>query len=224
METVLNRITLYKLFTQPVMFDANIFMVGIENRYTDPNCSFENMKETYLIPLLESFKNIIIHEEVYNELDQECQKFINSYKNITIVSEEGLYGIDPQYTTIFNNIAWNQKVKYRRGASKNKGEVYSLAYAAFHKINFFCSKEIMVDLIADEIENLKKITIITFDIVILAAYTYYLMRNDTSHNKALKAIYKRYCEDVIKRHNLPGTLKEYFYGCKDLIGFNTEYG
>ena len=41
------------------MFDANIFMVGIENRISNPNCSFENMKELYMIPLFESFQDII---------------------------------------------------------------------------------------------------------------------------------------------------------------------
>ena len=53
------------------MFDANILMVGIENRSSDLNCSFENMKELYMIPVFESFQNIIIHEMVYNELDSK---------------------------------------------------------------------------------------------------------------------------------------------------------
>lgn len=35
----LEKISLEALFKQPVMFDANIFMVGIENRPSDPNLS-----------------------------------------------------------------------------------------------------------------------------------------------------------------------------------------
>ena len=47
----------------------------------------------------------------------------------------GLYGTDPKYTTIFNNIARHELVKYERGRSKNRGEVFSLAYAAYHNMN-----------------------------------------------------------------------------------------
>ena len=34
----LQRISLKQLLKQPIMFDANIFMVGIENSVSDPNC------------------------------------------------------------------------------------------------------------------------------------------------------------------------------------------
>lgn len=71
MQTPLSRISLLELIKKPIMFDANILMVGIENRSSDLNCSFENMKELYMIPVFESFQNIIIHEMVYNELDSK---------------------------------------------------------------------------------------------------------------------------------------------------------
>lgn len=205
------------LLKRPVMFDANIFMVGIESRISDPNCSFDNMKKLYMTPLLESFEDIIIHELVYNELDEESKKLIDSYQNVTIVNENGLYGVDPQYTSIFNSIACHERVQYDRSMSKNKGEVYSLAYAAFHKINYFSSKEIMVDDIARDLEDLKDIDIITFDVIMLLAFLYHNSKNDTEYNKALKSVYKRYCEDVIKRHKLPTTLREYFIACQDYI-------
>lgn len=69
MKSALQKIPLKLLIRQPVMFDANIFMVGIENRLSDSNCSFENMYEVYLKPLFECFQQILIHEMVYNELD-----------------------------------------------------------------------------------------------------------------------------------------------------------
>ena len=215
----LKKTSLKKLCAQPIMFDANIFMVGIENRSSDPNCSFNNMKELYMIPLMESFKNILIHEMVYNELDLETKNFLDSYlnKNVTIVSEERLYGIDPLYTTIFNEICSHERVQYIRGNAKDRGEVYSLAYAAYHNINYFSSKEIMVDDIARDLDVLKDIEIITFDIIVLLSYIYYACKSDTSKNKALKSIYKRYCEDVIKRHKLPSTLTKYVFACKDYI-------
>lgn len=207
----LKKIPLTRLCQQPVMFDANIFMVGIENRSSDPNCSFENMKELYLIPLFESFSQIYIHKMVYNELDVDARSLVDEYKGkcVTIVDEGNIYGIDPQYTTIFNNIAQHERVLYSRGSSDDRGEVYSLAYAAYNGINYFSSKEIMVDDIASDLEDLKNIEIITFDIIILLAFIYYMNLSDTSKNKGLKSTYKRYCEDVIRRHKLPGTLREY---------------
>lgn len=62
------------------MFDANIFMVGIENRSSDSNCSFKNMYTVYLKPLFESFQQIIIHEMVYNELDDDTKRLVDSYR------------------------------------------------------------------------------------------------------------------------------------------------
>lgn len=217
MYTPLKNLPLKELLGKSIMFDANILMVGIENRNSDLNCSFDNMKELYIIPLLNSFSNIIIHEKVYNELDDRCKKLIDEYQNVSIVYEDDLYGKDPQYTTIFNSIADHERLQYSRSDSKNRGEVYSLAYAAFHKINCFSSKEIMVDEIAKEIKELKNIQIITFDIIVLLALIYHNNNNITSYNRALKSVYKKYCEDVIKRHKLPTTLFEYLKVCKEYL-------
>lgn len=218
MITPLEKTPLHELFNKPVLFDANIFMVGIENRATNKNESFKNMKELYILPLIESFTDIYIHREVYEELDQESREFIDSYvgKNVTIVDENNLYGKDPKYTTIFNNIANHELVNYIRGHSKDRSEVYSLAYAAYNNMNYFCSKEIMVDNIARELEDLKEIDIITFDVVLLTAYIYYARKNDNSKSKGQKALYKKYCADVIKRHRLPKTLGEYI---KESVAF-----
>lgn len=45
MITPLKKTALHDLFHKPVLFDANIFMVGISDRISDKNCSFENMKK-----------------------------------------------------------------------------------------------------------------------------------------------------------------------------------
>lgn len=211
MITPLKSTALHKLLNEPVLFDANIFMVGIENRGSDKNCAFDNMKKLFIEPLFQSFTNILIHEEVYKELDDDARKYVDSYigRNVSIVYENGLYGTDPLYTTIFNNISSHNLVRYSRGNSKDRGEVYSLAYAAFHGINYFCSREIMVDNVAHDLLDLKDVKIITFDIVLLQAYLYYASKSDTTNNKALKAVYKKYCHDVIRRHRLPKTLSDY---------------
>ncbi|MBQ3545699.1 MAG: hypothetical protein IJA34_12065 [Lachnospiraceae bacterium] len=211
MITPLKNTALHELLVKPILFDANIFMVGISERISNKNCSFDNMMQLYIKPLFESFTNIYIHQEVYNELDDESKKFVDGYigKNVTLVDEGHLYGKDPKYTIIFNRIANHELVNYKRGRSKDKGEVYSLAYAAYHNMNYFCSKEIMVDNVARELEELKDIDIITFDIILLQAYVYYVIKNDKSYCKGLKSMYKKYCADVIKRHKLPKTFSEY---------------
>ncbi len=219
MYTPLQNIPLKDLLKKPIMIDANIFMVGIENRHCDSNFSFNKIKELYIIPLLESFSNIIIHKMVYDELDNDCKNLIDQSENVSIVSEDDLYGKDPQYTTIFNKISGHERLRYSRNSSKDRGEVYSLAYAAFYEINFFSSKEIMVDQIAKEIEELQNITIITFDIILLRAWIYHNLENipQKSINKALKSIYKRHCEDVIKRHKLPATFSGYILACQEYL-------
>lgn len=219
MITPLRKTALHDLLNKPILFDANIFMVGISDRASDKNCSFENMKQLFIMPLFESFTDIYVHEEVYKELDEESRLFIDCYKdkNVSIVKEDGLYGTDPKYTTIFNNISKHELVNYERGRSKDRGEVYSLAYAAYHNVNYFCSKEIMVDNVARELEDLKDVDIITFDIILLQAYVYYAQQNNTSNSKGLKAVYKKYCADVIRRHRLPATLGEYIRACQDYL-------
>lgn len=219
MITPLKKTALHDLLKKPILFDANIFMVGIEDRHSNPYCSFENMKLLYIQPLFESFTNIFIHNEVYKELDEEARQFVDTYigKNVTVVDENGLYGTDPKYTTIFNNISNHELVNYERGRSKDRGEVYSLAYAAYHNMNYFCSKEIMVDNVARELEDLNDVDIVTFDIIILSAYVYYAKKNDSTNGKALKAVYKRYCADVIKRHKLPKTLGDYIIASKEYL-------
>lgn len=211
MITPLKRTALHDLLNKPILFDANIFVVGISERGSDKNYSFENIKQLYMEPLFESFTDIYIHNEVYKELDDEARALVDTYKgkNVTIVDEGGLYGTDPKYTTIFNNIAKHELVNYVRGRSKDRGEVYSLAYAAYYNMNYFCSKEIMADNVARELEDLKNVEIITFDIVLLSAYVYYAKQNNNSYSKGLKSVYKKYCADVIKRHGLPPTLGEY---------------
>lgn len=55
MITPFKKVHLYELYKEPILFDANIFMVGIEKRSIDDNCSFDNMKKLYILPLFEKF-------------------------------------------------------------------------------------------------------------------------------------------------------------------------
>ena len=48
-------------------------------------------------------------------------------------------------------------------------------------LNYFCSKEIMVDNVAHELEDSKDVDIIIFDIILLSAYVYYAKQNENSN-------------------------------------------
>ena len=82
MFTPLSKITLHDLWNQPILFDANIFMMGINERSSDTNYSFENMKRLYMLPLFESFTDIYIHNEVYKELkpDDKARAIVDTYR------------------------------------------------------------------------------------------------------------------------------------------------
>ena len=58
---------------------------------------------------------------------------------------------------------------------------------------------------------------ITFDIILLQSYVYYAKQNNNTYSKGLKAMYKKYCADVIKRHGLPPTLGQYIKDSQEYL-------
>lgn len=195
------------LRSAPVLIDANILMMGIKKRSSDPNYSFERMKTIVFEPLLKFCSDIYVHEKVYNELDKDSKALIDLYvgKGVVIVSEGSLYGQDPQYTDLWNRIAGHELFNYERGERKNAGEVYSLAFALHNHLPFFCSSDGLVDIIVEEL-NLH-IEIITFDVILLIASIFH--KDNAEYKKAIKSMYKLLCADVIRRRELPQTFGEY---------------
>ena len=59
MITPLKKTALHDLLNKLVLFDANIFMVGISDRVSDKNCSFENMKKLYIEPFAHYIEKIL---------------------------------------------------------------------------------------------------------------------------------------------------------------------
>ena len=53
-------------------------MVGIERRFSEPDWSFDKMKEMFIIPILDSFEDIRIHEEVLRELYPLSRSLVDS--------------------------------------------------------------------------------------------------------------------------------------------------
>lgn len=201
-----------KLFDEqsnPIIIDSSILMVGIHFQNSDSNFSFDKMKNVYLDVLFNYFEKIIIHQEVYNELDDNRKMLVNQYleKNVKIVNEDGMYGKDPNYTDIFNKIAKFDMFNYRRGESKNKGEVYSLAYAAYKKIPFFSVRDGAALLALKELPELKDVQALGFEKIL--ALSFITQPNTKELRQTLKSLYKSQCQMQIREGLIPETFGKY---------------
>lgn len=195
----------------PIIIDTCIFMVGIEKRYLDPHYSLETMRRNWMDSVLSYFENIILHKIVYNELDSDTRKVIDEHvgKNITIVDDDELMDCDPEFMRIFNKIHDHPLMYAPFSTTKNQGEVHSLAYACYHSISFFSSKDSDACDVCNEIEDLNSITIIGFETLLAIAY----QKSDTAGaKKALKSNYKEFCASKIRQKVIPSTLGEFMEG------------
>ena len=199
------------------MFDANIILCGAGR--PEAEYSFECMKECFLIHTFSYFSNILMHEAVYFEVSansKDRKKFLDNYmgKNLTIVSEGDLYNHDPIYNSIFNAIAQYDLFDYERSGitfkdspSKNRGEIFSLAYAAYNKVPFFSSMDGSANSAARELKELKELDLVGFEYCLLIGY----LNNDGNPTikKRIKSLYKTYCAPEINRGSIPGTFSEF---------------
>jgi len=197
--------------SRPVVFDASVLMVGVDRQSTDHNYSFDKMRIIYLDALVENFQHIVIHEEVWKELDPQRADFLSKYigKNISVVSEGSMYGTDPRYTSIFNDIKQYELFQYNRGQKQNRGEVYSLAYAASHNIPYFSARDGAAMRAISEIESLKELELLGFEQLLLLGW----MNNPHSneYKKSYKSLYKSECSIAIHAKIIPETFAQYIH-------------
>lgn len=198
---------LKSLKTQPILLDASVLLVGIEKN--DNKFSFDNMKSLYIESIFNFFQDLLIHDTVLEELDDARKDFINKYigHNLKIVSEDNLYGQDPQYTTIFNKIANFDLFKYKRMQKKDKGDVFSLAYAAFHNIPFISTRDGSIIKAIEEISDLKNVDVCGFEHLLLLGFLH--NTNTSAFIKSYKSIYKSHCTPAIKSGLIPKTFSEF---------------
>lgn len=197
---------LNKFITQPILLDASVLLVGIEKN--DDKFNFEAMKTLYIEELFNNFQDILIHETVFEELDEERKKFVNIYvgNNVKIVTENNLYGQDPLYTTVFNQIANYDLFKYERPKKKNKGDVYSLAYASYHNIPFISTRDGSIIKAVEELVSLKNVDVCGFEHLLLLGY---LNNEDKDLVKRYKSLYKSHCTPAINSGLIPKTFGEF---------------
>lgn len=193
---------------KPIIIDTCIFMAGIDERHTKTEYSLENMRKNWMDDTLSYFKNILLHEVVYNELDSDTRKVIDEHigKNIKIVSDRDLFDSDPEFMRIFNEIHDHKLMYAPFSKTKNQGEVHSLAYACYYNIPFFSSKDLDACDVCNEIEDLNKIKLVGFETIIGIAYK---SGANKEKRKALKALYKEFCGPKIRQGVIPKTLAEF---------------
>lgn len=190
---------------QSLMIDASVLLVGVDYQIGDERYSFENMKRTYMESLFSYFEDIKIHITVYNELDNQRKQYVHAYvgKNVQIVDENGLYGKDPQYTDVFNKIAKHTLFNYVRGQSLNRGDVYTLAYAAYYKVPVITTRDGTIITVMEEVEELNGLNLLGFEY--LLAMGYFLNDGNKEFLRRCKSLYKSQCTPAIKRKLIPET-------------------
>ncbi|MBB6714402.1 hypothetical protein [Clostridium gasigenes] len=132
------------------LIDANIFIPpdrSGENTNIKP-VTFKYYKENWLIPFIEVFKPVGIHEAVYEEFKTNTvRSFINEqlnnpipgvciYEDSKLTYEESIIRV-----TIEEAIAKNTNYKPTFNNRDDKGEVKSLAYIATKSLLYFCSHD-----------------------------------------------------------------------------------
>ncbi len=192
-----------------IIVDASTLMVGIQMQHDDPRYSFDSMKVAYMDSFFTYYNNIKIHEEVYRELDDVRRAYVSNFEgfNVEIVGENGLYGVDPIYTTIFNKIANHDLFHYTRDESFNRGDVYSLAYAAYHKIPVITTRDGSITTVVNEITELNGTDVLGFEYVL--ALSYLLNESNKDLFKRLKSLYKSQCTPAINRKLIPQTFSSF---------------
>lgn len=193
---------------KPILFDSSVLLVGVEMQVQDSNYSFGKMQEAYLDAVFKEFKHIKIHKQVWEELGEDRKNYISSKIgiNVEVVNEGRLYGNDPLYTTIFNQIADHDLFRYKRLQSKDKGDVFTLAYAAYYEIPFVSTRDGSMLIVMEELPQLGSVEAIGFEDLLLLGY---INTSSKEISKRLASLYKRYCTPAIKRGIIPPTFKQY---------------
>lgn len=194
---------------QPVLLDASTLMVGVHKQKIDNDFCFDNMKCIYLDALFNYFQDILIHETVWEELDKDRRDYITSdflEKNVKIVRENDLYQSDPRYNVLFNTIAAFDLFRYRRMEKRNKGDVFSLAYAAHHNIPFLSTRDGSIIKAIEEIPSLSLVDVIGFEQILLLGY---IQPNHGQPMKRFRSLYKSQCSPAINSKLIPDTFADF---------------
>lgn len=182
---------------QKVFLDANFFIPPDRSAVANVRAySFADFKECWLIPLLNEFSGLAIHESVYDELvadrvrqyaDEQTGRtppgLTIHYDSELSSSEEALRN------TYMNKIAVHSLYNPTRDNAKDRGEVRSLSFMAVKQFLYFAANDALpVRLIKDAARLGTGLD--DMQIVQMYELIYYLYKTCRYDNKALRILYK----------------------------------
>ncbi len=195
---------------QLITVDANFFIPPDRSRESSSikPLGYDRYRDTWIIPLIETFPHIAIHQAVFDEILGSARPLVDSYINSspqkllllkdTDLSAKELILRDTMERKIAENTRYNPSLDNK----DDRGEVKSLAYISTKGLLYFCSHDAgALRLIenADELDTglqgvgaIKRYEILYYilrtakynsdDIRILYRYMYYLTPSDKACN------------------------------------------
>lgn len=182
---------------QKIFLDANFFIPPDRSKVAKVKAySFRDFKEFWLIPLLDEFTGLVIHESVYDELVADCIKnYADEQKNskppklkIHYYSELNSKE-EALRNTYMNKIAVHSLYNPAMDNAKDRGEVRSLSFMAVKQFLFFAANDSLPIRLIKEADKLRT-GLDDMQIVQMYELIYYLHKKDRYNKKALRTLYK----------------------------------
>lgn len=183
--------------SQKIFLDANFFIPPDRSKVAKVKAySFDDFKECWLIPLLNEFDGLVIHESVHDELVADSVKhYANEQTNsnppkLKIHYDLELNSVEEALrNTYMNRIAVHSSYDPTRDNAKDRGEVRSLSFMAVKRFLFFAAND---SLPVRLIKNAAELGTGLDDMQIVQMYEliYYLYKTDRYDKKALRILYK----------------------------------
>lgn len=181
---------------QIITLDANFLIPPDRNSIVKKRFSFIKFKELWLDPLFNEFKNLAIHEAVYEELvASSAKKYIDSKitgdkQNIIIHRDSSLSDNEKTLRDAIElKIVPRTQYNPDLDNKNDRGEVKSLAYVATKNLLLFASNDNnalklieKADIWSTGLENVKAVRM--YELI------YYLYKKGLSSPKSLKMLYK----------------------------------
>jgi len=158
--------------------------------------SFTDFKEYWLIPLLNEFSGLVIHESVYDELVADGVKSYTDEQvncnppKLKIHYDSELSNAEEVLrNTYMNKIAVHSQYNPTRDNAKDRGEVRSLSFMAVKQYLFFAANDALPVRL---IKNAAELDTGLDDMQIVQMYEliYYLYKTEKYDKKALRILYK----------------------------------
>lgn len=179
-----------------ILLDANLLIPPDRSRLGVRPIAFTQYKEIWLDPLFTEFKNLAIHEAVYEELvadnvkmyvDGKCNEIPSKLRIYTDKILDGTERVLLQ--SYIRKIAVHSKYIPERDNASDRGEVRSLSFMAVKGMYYFASSDALPIRLVEEAEELHTglddMTVFkTYEVI------YYLYKTGKHNNAALRGLYK----------------------------------